>query len=344
MKKIKKICIICLIGILILINIKPISYGAGVEVTQENLTETMQGFVESAANDKNYKVTVNDGIITISVDDEEYTLNYDLTEKPTFFLEIPIKQGMSYEEFKNQTDNLTLPMLGYIAVANVQGVEFEDALSYFFMSYLGNALSGSWSSEDMYMIIDDTNTSDGVTFDRDESNSKTIYASEFGERVMEYVNSLYKDKQTVTDVANGGIDSYEFSVERKDVTDTSCTLVASLSVNIDADFSKIKGYADELGSTFTNSIGNTTIDSNTTSTNDIIGSVRESNTANTSTNTNVNISNSSLITNTTENISKTTKRDLPTAGIDEKLIILIVAVSIIILASIIQLRRYKDIK
>ena len=48
--------------------------------------------------------------------------------------------GMSYEEFKKKTDNLILPMLGYIAVANIQGVEIKDASAYFLFSYLGSAL------------------------------------------------------------------------------------------------------------------------------------------------------------------------------------------------------------
>ena len=38
---------------------------------------------------------------------------------------------MIYKDFKTQTDNLILPMIGYIAVANIQGVEFEDASAYF---------------------------------------------------------------------------------------------------------------------------------------------------------------------------------------------------------------------
>ena len=136
-------------------------------------------------------------------------------------------------------------------MAKIQGVEFEDANAYFFMSYLGNAFNGSWSSENSYVIIDDTNMSDGVTIDRDESDTKTIYASEFGEKVMEYVNATYKDKQTIADTTSG-INSYELVTERKDVTETSCKLVSSLTVNVDADFSKIKGYANQIGESFLN--------------------------------------------------------------------------------------------
>ena len=245
MQKIRKITLLIL-NILILNILFSNCYATAVSITKENLNESLQEFVSSDVNENNYKIIVSDNIITITVDGKSYTLNYNLTEKPKFTLEIPIEKGMSYSDFKAQTDNLILPMIGYIAVANIQGVEFEDASVYFLMSYLVNA-----SSKNSYVIIDDTNMSDGVTIDKDESDTKTIYVSEFGERVMEYVNAEYKDKQTITD-ATSGINSYELITERKDVTETSCKLVSSLTVNVDADFSKIKGYANQVGESFLN--------------------------------------------------------------------------------------------
>lgn len=250
MQKIRKI-ILLILNILLLNSLFINCYATAITVTKENLNTSLQEFVSSGANENNYKITVSDNIITITVDRKSYTLNYNLTEKPKFTLEIPIEKGMSYKDFKAQTDNLILPMIGYVAVANIQGVEFEDASAYFLMSYLGNALNGSWSSDNSYVIVDDTNLSDGVTIDKSESDSKTIYASEFGERVMEYVNATYKDKQTITDVTSG-INSYEWTIERTDVKETSCKLVSSLSVNTDADFSKIKGYANQMGESFLN--------------------------------------------------------------------------------------------
>lgn len=250
MRKIKRITIL-IANILLLSSLFINCYATAVAVTKENLNTSLQKLVTSDTNENNYKIAVSDNIITITADGKNYTLNYDLTEKPTFSLEIPIEQGMSYTDFKEQTDNLILPMVGYIAVANIQGVEFEDVSAYFLMSYLGNALNDSWSSENSYVIFDDTNMSDGVTIDRDESDSKTIYASEFGERVMEYVNATYKDKQTFND-SSEGINSYELTCERKDVTDTSCKLVSSLSVNLDADFSKLNGFSDKMGESLLN--------------------------------------------------------------------------------------------
>ena len=233
-----------LIFVLIAFSFSNICYA--VAVTDENLKSTLQKFVSSEANEDNYKITVADNVIKITADGKDYTLNYDLTDKPTFTFEIPIEQGMSYENYEEQIDNLILPMIGYIAVANIQGVEFEDANAYFLMSYLGNAFNGSTSSESSYIIIDDSTMADGVTINI--GDKKIIYVSEFGDNVMDYVNDTYKDKQIIKDSPNG-INSYEWIIERKDVNDTSCKLVSSLSVNLDADFSKLNGYSDQLGGT-----------------------------------------------------------------------------------------------
>lgn len=139
-------------------------------------------------------------------------------------------------------------MVGYIAVANIQGVTFEDASAYFLFSYLGGASNGSFSfdSSNSYMIINDT--IEGVTIESDNPNA--IKLSEFGERVMEYVNAVYPQTQSITDTE--GINSYTLTVERKDTTDTSCKLVSTLSVNLDADFSKIIGYTQQIEDSFMN--------------------------------------------------------------------------------------------
>ena len=251
MLKTKKILISILILVLILIQFSTICLAASTPVTDENLKEALQKFTSSEANEDNYNITVSNNDIILSANNETYTLKYDLSGKPTFSFEIPIEKGMSYDEFKKQTDNMMLPMVGYIAVANIQGVSFEDASAYFLFSYLGSALNGSFSfdSSSSYMIIDDTNTSDGVTIET--TNPNAIYVSQFGERVMEYVNAVYPESQSISD--SEGINSYTLSVERKDTTETSCKLVSTLSVNLDADFSTIIGYTQQMADSFLDS-------------------------------------------------------------------------------------------
>ena len=229
-------------------------YAETVAVTKENLNIAIQKYASSEMNEDDAKFTVDDDIINIKTDENEYVLSYDLTQKPTFTSEIPIKEGMSYAEYSDKIENIRLPMIGYVAVANIQGVEIKNASKYFLLTYLANALNGSLSSGDSYTIYDDTQTDDSVTIDKVE---KTILVSEFGERVMEYVNATYKEKMIIKDEFADENNSYEFNsyeltIERKDVTATSCTLVSSLSVNLDADFSKLNGYDDKMNNMFLN--------------------------------------------------------------------------------------------
>lgn len=236
MKKLKKITVMLLI-IVLFMNYKVIA----VDVTKENLEEALNNLISySESEEYDYQFNVSDENIQITSNGKDYYLKYDLTNNPTFTLEIPIQQGMSYEDFNEQSNNIILPMFGYIAVANIQGVEFDDLSIYMMMSLLGN-ITDSISSEGTYIIIDDTDPSNNVV--KDETNKNIIYVSEFGERVIEYVNYLFKDKQVFKDE---GINSYEWTIEKIDETDTSCKIVSSLTVNLDADFSKIEDYANEF--------------------------------------------------------------------------------------------------
>ena len=120
MLKTKNILITILLFTVILIQLSTTCFATFIPVTDENLTNTFEKFESSEANKDNYNISVSNNVINITIDNENYVLNYDLTDKPTFSFEVPIEKGMSYEEFKKQTDNLIFPMFGYIAVANIQ--------------------------------------------------------------------------------------------------------------------------------------------------------------------------------------------------------------------------------
>lgn len=229
---------------------------AAVAVTEENLKTALQSFQNSEENDEGYTVTMANNTISISGEGETYNLSYDISgEKPIFTYEVPIQKGMSYEEYQKRCeDTLTAPMLGYFAIAKIQGVEEKDIAAYFAFSYLSGALGNGFTTDgNTYVIVDDMNLSDGVTINKDQSSPNTIYTSEFGDRVIEYVNALYKEKQIIQDTT--GINSYVMTIERKDVTETSCKIVSTVSVNLDADYSKIVGYAEKLEDEFTPNTG-----------------------------------------------------------------------------------------
>ena len=221
-----------------------------VKVTKENLREAFQRFVSSDENEEKYSISVLDEIIKITSNNENYTIKYDLSDKPTFSIEILIEKGMSYEEFKKQTEDINAPILGcYGAVANIQEVEFEDAIAYFALSYLSGVLNGSFSSQDSYIIVDDLNLEEGVEIQKND-DPKTIYTSEFGDRVMEYVNALYPEKQTISD--SDEMNSYVMTIEKKEATETSCKLVYTLQVNTDAGFTQLQDYVEKTENSFTN--------------------------------------------------------------------------------------------
>ncbi len=232
----KKICVIFLFLIFIFVNLcLTISYAA-VPVTDENLKESLEKFAEASLDSEEpYTISVQDKVITIKSGENELKLNYDLsTEKPTFSYEVDITKGMTYTEYTEKTENMLATIFGYIVVADIQGVDFEDSTEYFVSIIFQYALTAPSSK---YNIIDDLNTSVEKT---DDPN--TFYASEFPEKGMEYVNKVYENKQTMSDAENG-INSFEYSVEKKDIDADSCKLVSTISINLDADFSKINEMA-----------------------------------------------------------------------------------------------------
>lgn len=346
MFKIKNIFIIFLLSIFMIMSISSMTYAVSVKVTDENLKSALQKFVSSSDNDKNYKITVENNQIKITSDDGNYTLNYDLTNKPTFTYETEVKQGMSYKDFQEKTGGSSSTMLGYVAVANIQGVEYEDSVAYFAMCLLASAFSSMSSSNtnNSYIIYDDTELSEGVTIEKDPNDTKTIYASEFGNHVMEYVNSMYAEKQSFKDT--DGLNTFEMATERKDVTSTSCKLVTTLTVDIDADFSQMKGYAEQMANSFN---GNNNDNNNSNNSNDNSSNNNSDKTPTTSPSSS---SSSSGSTSSSSKSSQSTKDStastttLPKTGTTDTIILITVIsiCSILVIIFGIKNRKYKDVK
>lgn len=355
MLKYKKILTsILLIFALVSSNLYMRVYAAQVAVTKENLSESLKKIESSEGNEEGYTITVSDDVITVKSEKGTYDLSYDLTGKPTFSIEVSVSNGMTYDKFKEETDKLNLPLLGYLATANIQGVEYEDAILYFTMYCAGESSNNSGYSSNQYVIIDDTKSSEGVTINRDENDTNTIYVSEFGEHVMEYTNSLYKDNSSIADAQ--GINSFVWEYSKKDVTDSSCKIVSTLSVNIDADFSKLDGYTDKMLSDEStiddekkdannvddNKSNSNNIDDNKSSSNDI----DENRILLIKTNTNNDTSNNQTTNSVSEknNDGTETKSALPKTGTSRLVTILVVLSVIVALVLGIKIKNYKDIK
>ena len=241
MRKYKRIVVAIAIA-MVLCLITGFSYAKPVEVTEEKLKKSLKEF-EKFSEDENYKFDVSNNKIKVTTDEGSCYIDYDLKKEPTFLTKISVREGMSYQEFKKETENVLNPFLGYIAVANIQGTTIEDAAAYMATKIFNHAFSGTTSSNS-YVIVDDTALSEGETINKDPNDTKTIYVSEFGDRVMEYVNSVYESKQTIED--KDGANTFTLTIERTNITDTSCDIVSKLTVNLNGDFSKIKGSSEDI--------------------------------------------------------------------------------------------------
>lgn len=241
MRKYKRLVVVIAIAIVLCL-ITGFCYAKPVEVTEEKLKKSLKEF-EKFSEDENYKFDVSNNKIKVTTDEGSCYIDYDLEKEPTFLTKISVRKGMSYQEFKKETENVLNPFLGYIAVANIQGTTIEDAAAYMTTKIFNHAFSGTTSSNS-YVIVDDTALSEGVTINKDPNDTKTIYVSEFGDRVMEYVNSVYESKQTIED--KDGANTFALTIERTNITDTSCDIVSKLTVNLNGDFSKIKGSSEDI--------------------------------------------------------------------------------------------------
>lgn len=248
--KIKKMCVIILMSIFV--SVFAINCYATTEttkatskITKEQLNEELlelKDYINSNKEDdeeKINKITVEDKVIDVTTEKGNYQINYELGEKTTFSIETEVKQGMSYEEYKRNTENIDNVFWGYFAISNILGVKYDDSVLYSALVKLSN-LNGATDTSDSYIVYI---PAPGVTLtDPDE---KTIISTEFGNRAMEYFNSVYKeDKYTYNDSEQ--YNTFECVIEKKEKTNESCKLIETLTINTGADFSKIKGGSDSL--------------------------------------------------------------------------------------------------
>ena len=123
--KVKKICIMALVIVLIssfatscfavtesTTTEQTTSETTKVEITKEKLEEKFQELQKYMGSDsdeedssKIEKIIVGDKTIEVTTDKDKYEINYQIGNKITFSIETEIKQGMSYEEYKRNTNN-----------------------------------------------------------------------------------------------------------------------------------------------------------------------------------------------------------------------------------------------
>lgn len=225
----KKVLSILVVFTILIFVICSSCYAAIVEVTRENLTETFKSMISSEILQESISnIEVDEDTISCTSELGQYEMKYDLTDEPTFEIEMNIKDGMTYDEYEKEQAKMQGPMIGYIAVANLNNVQQEQALFYIVMTYIS-----LFPQNGEYIIYDDRESD--FTGDVSSDGKQVIKASEFGDYAMDYINSIYS--QTVT--INDELDTFEIKIEKQEVTDTSCKIVERLTVKKEADFSKI---------------------------------------------------------------------------------------------------------
>ncbi len=198
------------------------SYGESVVVTEDNLKTAVENVLAIEENGGRYTATVENNNIKVFSNSKEYNLQYSLEGKPTFTYNIPVTTEMTYEEFSDKTEKLILPMAGYMAVANVQGLTVNDCLAYLSTLYIMGTFN-NFSAD----VAEDAST-------------------QFEANKVEYAKSLYGTEKTIKD--NGmllGINSFELTTKLEDVSDTACNIVSTVSVDINANYATLMNNGDE---------------------------------------------------------------------------------------------------
>lgn len=208
-------------------------------VTKEDLEEAIENFL--AYDEKNTTtISVDDKYINMTITDNDedsetygttndYQIEYDLSDKPTYKIEANIKKGMTYDEYEKEISKAYILSIAYILTLNCLEVSVEDSTTYFMLSLLGNAfgsLDEDVLANQKYFIVDDD--------------------SEFGNKAIDYFNETYKDST----MSDSEVNSYQLTSVRSDIDSDNIKVTSTLTVNTSADLSKIKGFKDSLGSGF----------------------------------------------------------------------------------------------
>ena len=258
MKK-KAIYYITIILTMLLLILNTYSYAA--DFTKESLTEFFNEYKKQESDWNDVKVTSNEIIITTTKGEEK--IQYDLTSKPTFLLNLVFKNGMTYDECLDEEGKIVDLVLGFDAVAYSKGISLEDAMIY------GLSTVSTKIGELQNTIINKDNYTNAI----------------------EYAQRRYGMDMTANE------DLFDMKVKKGTLNGETYIVTVELVVNSEKDFSVLNGNFDEIGNQSSNP-GNTSNKGNVTVTNTLVVEVtntvigdttnKDNNKENTNTNTNLN--------------------------------------------------------
>lgn len=247
MKNIRRNICSLIILIIVLLSICIPSYASILEVDKEKLEKSFDRIFTDDPED-NLTLTsdvklkdITNSTIELEFDGQKIQMNYEITENSVVFKQVvKIKDGMSYEEYQKEIDKLTLPLLGYVAVADVAGVELEKTLTYLMSTMLKTALGkiqfGTDSLKNGYMIVDD-----GIEVESNQ-NLTVIKKSEFGKYAIEYAKATYENIQQYNDASDFNTYIIQYA---KNEEEGVYTIGCAVTANLKADFSPINKISFE---------------------------------------------------------------------------------------------------
>lgn len=272
--KIKKICVILLMSILIsnlTISCLAVTETTGdinnSKITKEQLNEKLQELKENDSEIE--KIVTGDNVIEITTSEEKYEMKYEIEDNDVIFsINVEVKQGMKWEEYARcfghdgiSGGNIEKCLaMGYFAVANILNGDNNTTKMYYALTKI-DKLKGKYAKSDSWGIY--TPGDEGVETTIN-SGEKILNTKDFENRTMEYFNSIYKDNIYTYDDSKE-CNTYKWVTEKKNQTETSCILEEKIIINTEDDFSKIKEYAEQIKNSFNNNTSDTT-NSNQTST------------------------------------------------------------------------------
>lgn len=220
----KKI-ILCLVLLLTLTGCKKTPL-----IEESDFKEGLKNAIKSEANEESYKAKYEDGKMKLSLYDLKYNVDVELEDEVSFTYTVKVKNGMSYDDYMNEINALSIPMFGYVAAVNTFDVDADDAAVYFAQEYTMEMLD--FDTDYKYIVVYDEAEKDMYT---DEYTVITV--DEFGDHVVDFVKDSFGKEKKFTDKEKTF--TYELSSTcKKD----ECTIVSKVTVDDKADYKDIKGY------------------------------------------------------------------------------------------------------
>lgn len=204
----------------------------------------------SCTNYQNIEVTDDKVIVTDSenstTNPDVYEFTYVINDNGTvvFTHTEEIKKGMTKEEYDDVGSNSITVLYPSLLVAKANGARMSDYGTYISAILLGrvfDALNENALNGFKYIIV-----ADGVTVSNPDDYDFVIPENEFGDYVIRIAEKQYENPLSLKDdkTEDGEINSFVLAITFTKIDDENATVTTSVTVDSNADYTKVAGIAD----------------------------------------------------------------------------------------------------